>query len=149
MKPTFAAAMLTVALVLAAPAHAAGRGDDSAFQFRVGWFAPSGNSDFWDANEAAFTLDSSDFNDATVGVGYAGSINNHLEYGVGLDFYQHTQQSADRAYTDQYGYAILHDTTLTLTPLTADLRVLPGGRYKQTGPEIGRASCRERVYVLV
>ena len=135
MKRMLGAAAVAAAFAIAVPTYAAAPGaQDSAFQFRLGGFFPGGGGSFWDANEAAFTLDHSDFNGLYGGVGYVASINNYLEFGLGLDFYSETVRSADRFYTDQNGYAILHDTRLSLTPITADIRYLPTGRYKERGP---------------
>ncbi len=141
----WAAAVVTV-LALAAPAEAASHGTDGAFTFRLGGFFPSGDSSFWQANEQAFTLDHSDFNGAIGGVGYTAAINNYVEFGVAIDFYSQTQRSADRI-PDVNGNPILHDTRLAISPLTADIRVLPGGRYKQSGHD-GRYRARRPVPYL-
>jgi hypothetical protein len=133
MKRILGIGAITAALLVAAPALAADTGSDGAFQFRVGWFFPAGNGSFWDANEQAFTLSHSDFNGPIGGVGYVGAINNYLEFGVGVDVYQQSQRSADRFFTDQNGFPILHDSRLSLVPVSADFRVLPLGRYNQRG----------------
>jgi len=109
MRSTLAALALAASFALAAPSYAGGPGDSGAFQFNLGWYFPSGNSEFWDANEQAFTLDHSDFNSISQG-------------------------SADRNFTDQNGFPILHDTRLSLTPVTFDVRFLPTGRYVQASP---------------
>jgi opacity protein-like surface antigen len=147
MKRISLAVSLLTVLVLAAPARAGSRGTDGAFNFRLGGFFPSGDSAFWKANEQAFTLDHSDFNGAIGGVGYLASINNYLEFGVGVDLYSETQRSADRNFTDQSGNPIFHDTRLSLAPVTVDVRFLPAGRYKQTGRE-GRYHVRRPVPYL-
>jgi opacity protein-like surface antigen len=148
MKRALAAAALAAVCVLAsAPAAAAPPGSDGAFTFRLGWFFPSGDSAFWDTNEAAFTLDHSDFNGLIGGVGYTGSVNNFFEVGVNLDVYAAAAMSADRYYTDQFGYAIFHDSRLSEVPLTVDFKVLPAGRYARRGPE-GRQYVRRPVPYL-
>ena len=147
MKRFLSAAAVVTALTLAAPASAASRGTDGAFNFRLGGFFPSGDSSFWHANEQAFTLDHSDFNGAIGGVGYAQAINNYVEFGMAIDFYSQTQTSADRNFTDQFGNPIFHDTRLAIAPLTADIRVLPAGRYKQSGHD-GRYRARRPVPYL-
>lgn len=128
-----AVAIATLVLCAAGAARAGGPGGDSGFNFRLGGFFPTGHDDFWKANEAAFTLDHSDFDGLIGGVGYSSAINNYLEFGVGLDFYYESVRSADRAFVDQFGNPILHDTRLSLLPFTADLRVLPAGRFKSRG----------------
>lgn len=135
MTRTLGAAAFATALAIAAPAQAAAPPtQDSEFQFRLGEFFPGGGGSFWDANEAAFTLDHSDFNGVIGGVGYVGAINNYVEFGVGIDWYGESVRAADRNFTDQNGFAILHDTRLSLTPVTADIRFLPTGRFKERGP---------------
>ena len=62
---TIAAGVFLTASAAAAPPP----GRDGAFNFRFGGFFPTGSSDFWATNEAAFTLDHSDFNGLIGGVG--------------------------------------------------------------------------------
>jgi len=136
MKRYLAAATIVAATLLAAgPAAAAPPGRGGAFNFRFGGFFPSGNGDFWSANEAAFTLDHSDFNGLIGGVGYTVPINNYFEFDVNADFYAAASGSADRFYEDQDGYPILHDTRLAIFPMTVGFRVLPAGRYARRGAE--------------
>jgi hypothetical protein len=147
MKRILSAAAVVTVLALAAPAEAASHGTDGAFNFRLGGFFPSGDSSFWEANEQAFTLDHSDFNGAIGGVEYVAAINNYVEFGVGVDFYSETQTSADRNFTDQFGNPIFHDTRLSIAPLSAEIRVLPAGRYGGGGHE-GRYRARRPVPYL-
>jgi opacity protein-like surface antigen len=148
MKRMIGAAAFATAFALAAPVQAAAApAQGSEFQFRLGGFFPSGDGPFWQANEDAFTLDHSDFDGPTLGVGYVGTINNYVEFGFGIDWYGETVRSADRYYTDQDGYPILHDTRLALTPITADIRFLPTGRYKERGPN-GQHLVRHPVFYL-
>jgi opacity protein-like surface antigen len=122
-----AAGILAMGSVQAAP------GTDSAFNFRMGGFFPSGGGDFWEANEAAFTLDHSDFDGFTAGASYVAGLNNYVEFGLGADFYYEAVRSADRNFEDQFGNPILHDTRLSMIPMYVDLKLLPAGRYKRTG----------------
>ena len=128
-----AAAIVAGMLVSPREALAAAPESGNAFTFRLGGFSPSGDSDFWQANETAFTLEVSDFTGAIGGVGYSMSINNYLEFDANMDFYSAGDQSADSTYVDLDGYPILHDTTLWIYPLTAGIRVLPAGRYARRG----------------
>lgn len=148
MTKYLAAAAIVAASVLApAQAAAAPAATEGAFTFRFGGFFPSGGGSFWDANEAAFTLDHSDFNGAIGGVGYTASINNYIEIGGNIDFYASSVFSSDRYYTDQYGYPINHDSRLAETPLTVDFKVLPAGRFTRRGPD-GRQYVRRPVPYL-
>jgi hypothetical protein len=137
MKRTVSGLAIAV-LVLAAtaPAHAQPRGSqstDSAFQFRLGGFFPSGGGELWNNNEQDFTMSVGDFDDGAIGFTYVAGMSNNLEIGFNLDFYDSTVRSSYRDYVDQDGYAILHDTRLQLMPATVDLRILPGGRYSNRG----------------
>lgn len=136
MKRLLSAAAIVAATLLAAgAATAASPGRDGAFNFRFGGFFPTADSDFWATNEAAFTLDHSDFNGPIGGVGYTASINNYFEFDLNADFYATSNRSADRYFDDQDGYPILHDSRLALLPLTAGFRVLPAGRYARRGAD--------------
>ena len=136
MRRHLAAAVIAAATLLTVgPAAAAPPGTDGAFNFRLGGFFPTGHGDFWATNEAAFTLDHSDFNGLIGGVGYTASINNYFEFDVNADFYSATNRSEERCCWDLYGYPILHDTRLTEFPLSFGFRVLPAGRFARRGAE--------------
>ena len=130
-----AAAIAAATLLTATPATAAPPGRDGAFNFRLGVFFPAGSDDFWAANEAAFTLDHSDFNGPIGGVGYTASINNYFELDVNADFYASASRSADKFYVDQDGFSIFHDSRLAVFPVSVGFRVLPAGRYARRGAE--------------
>lgn len=135
MRRHLAAAVIAAATLLTVgPAAAAPPGTDGAFNFRLGGFFPTGHGDFWATNEAAFTLDHSDFNGLIGGVGYTASINNYFEFDVNADFYSATSPSAELV-LDADGYPILHDTRLSIFPVTVGFRVLPAGRYARRGAE--------------
>jgi len=102
-------------------------------QFRFGGFFPSGNSAFWDASEFYFTLDESDFNDIILGGSWLTPLNNHLELGFNIDFYDATVLAADAQFEDEIGNPILHDTSLSMIPMTVDLRIYPAGRNAVRG----------------
>ena len=97
MKRTLGIVTLSAALALCAfSSAAAAPGTDGAFNFRMGGFFPSGDSEFCEVNEDAFTLDHSDFNGFSFGAGYANALNNYLEFGLGIDFYYSSVRAADR-----------------------------------------------------
>jgi hypothetical protein len=148
MNRTAGIVALSAALALSAvaPARAAGPGD-GAFNFRMGGFFPTGDGAFWEANEEAFTLDHSDFNSLIGGVGYTASLNNFVEFGLGIDFYYASVRAADRNFVDQDGFAILHDSRLSIVPMTVDLKFLPAGRYKRRGPD-GRNFVRRPAFYV-
>ena len=134
-------AMLAASLLLLIPAtHVAAHPghrppgppspSQSGFQIRLGNFSLEGDSDFWDATEDVFTLEASDFDDFILGLTYVHSISNQMELGVNWDFFEETELSAYRDFVDSAGFAILHDTELSMAPLTVDVRFIPGGRYR-------------------
>jgi hypothetical protein len=101
---------------------------ESAFQIRFGAFMPFGDSDFWDDTESVFTLDAEEFDDFILGLTYVRPVSNEVEIGFSIDFFEETVRSEYRDYVDEFGYPILHDTELSLMPVTADVRFIPGGR---------------------
>lgn len=123
------------ALMTISPVAAGSPGRGSAFNFRLGGFLPSGDSDFWDTNQAAFTINPSDLDSVIAGVGYSSSLSDHFEFDVNADVYAASTLSADSYYTDQNGDPILHDTRLSLVPVTFGIRVLPAGRYARRGAD--------------
>jgi len=135
MKRHFAASIVAATLLAVGSAAAAPPGRDGAFNFRFGGFLPSGSSDFWETQEDFYTLDHSDFNSVTGGVGYTASIGNHFEFDVDADFYAASTRASDRDFVDQDGYPIFHDSRLTSFPVTVGFRVLPAGRFARRGPE--------------
>jgi opacity protein-like surface antigen len=149
MKKTLTVAALAATLVSLAASRPAQAepGYGGAFNFHMGGFFPSGDSAFWEVNEDAFTLDESDFNGFILGASYVAPISNFVEFGMGVDFYYESVRAADRNFTDQFGDPILHDTRLSIIPLTADLRLLPAGRFKRTGADGRRLVRRPVPYV--
>ncbi|HZN53772.1 MAG TPA: hypothetical protein VFB67_00490, partial [Candidatus Polarisedimenticolaceae bacterium] len=130
-----AVAIIAVAFLCARSAEAAPPGSQGAFNFRLGGFFPSGDSEFWEVNEAAFTLDHSDFDGIVLGIGYTAPVSNYFEIGLNADFYGESVRSADRNFNDQFGNPILHDSRLSIYPFTVDFRLLPAGRYAVRGSE--------------
>lgn len=101
----------------------------AAFQIRLGVFLPDGGGQVWDDNAAVFTLDANDFDDSVVGFSYVHSLNNNLEAGFNVDFFDATVISEYRNFVDGAGFPIFHDTRLEVVPFTVDVRFLPFGRY--------------------
>jgi opacity protein-like surface antigen len=140
--------VLALALAsMATSVSAQGPHDAGAFQFRLGGYFPSMGGAFWGENFDRYTLDESDFTDAMIGGSYIASLSNYLELGLNVDFYDAAARSAERDFTDEDGYAILHDTAMRVIPMTVDLRVLPAGRYAMRGSG-GRIAVRRPVPYL-
>jgi hypothetical protein len=135
--------IVLAALVLALAGSAA-TAQDSAMQFKLGWFYPSGDGEFWSETEDVFTFDSGDLRNWTWGFSYVYGPSNHLEVGFNLDLYRGRTYSAYRDVVDQSGYSIFHDSELRMAPLSVDLRLIPAGRYGGAG---GRRAKRPVWYI--
>jgi hypothetical protein len=127
----------SVAAYPPAPANAA--------QVRVGGFVPSGGGELWESNEAIFTLDATDMADWALGFSFLQGVSNHADVAFNVDFYDGSALSDYRI--DHPGSPILHDTRLSLVPVTVELRVLPGGRYR-LGDRQGRSASPRPVLYL-
>lgn len=138
---------ILVSVLAAGSVMAAGQVADRAFQFKFGGFFLHGDSDFWVETEDVFTLDSGDFDGGMVGFTYLTTMSNHLEVGLNVDFYNETVFSAYRDFTDADGFRIFHDTSLSMVPLSVDLRFLPAGRYGTRGSR-GQVLVRRPVFYL-
>ena len=105
---------------------------ESALQGRLGYFfLDDGDGDgFWEDTESIFTLDASDFEEFSLGFSYVHSVRNRLEVGFNLDIFEETVRSEYREFVDEDDFPILHDSTLSLVPMTVDVRFLPIGRYR-------------------
>jgi hypothetical protein len=112
----------------------------TALQLRLGAFLPQGGGELWDTNEDVFTLDVSDLDGPMLGLGLVHSMSNRWELGATIDFYGADTLAEYRDFVDEDGFPILHDTELSLVPLTFDVRFLPFGRYRIRGPEGRRVS---------
>lgn len=135
---------LVLAAFLIALSGGAASAQESAMQFKLGWFQPSGGGEFWTDTENVFTFNADDLRDWTWGFSYVYGPSNHLEVGFNLDLYRGYTVSAYRDVVDQSGYSILHDSELRMAPLSVDLRFIPGGRYGGAG---GRRAKRPVWYI--
>lgn len=131
-----AAICTTLAVLLVVPSAAMAQlgppgPPKNAFQVRFGhfWLDP-GDAGFWADTESVFTLDSSDFRGFSFGGTFVHSIRNRFELGFNLDLFDETVRSAYQDFVDQNGRSILHDSQLSLIPLTVDVRFFPLGRYR-------------------
>ena len=105
-------------------------GDAGRMQFRIGGFLPDGDDAFWSDVENTFTLDVSEFDDLILGVSFVHPWGDHFEVGFNVDLYDNTVVSAVDGFVDGAGLPILHDTNLTMLPVSMDFRVLPFGHHR-------------------
>ena len=106
---------------------------ERSFQTRLGGFLFEGESDFWDDNASVFALEASDFDDTTLGLTYSVPFNRFFEVDLNADLFDETVVSEYRDFTDASGFAILHDSTLQMVPVTLGVRFVPFGRGKHGG----------------
>jgi len=110
---------------------------ENEWSIGIGAFEPRGSSDLWEQNEQNFTFAPDDF-DGLVGAASLGTlINNFVAFDFGISYYQGDTRSADRVYVDIYGNAINHESRLQLSPVTAELRIMPFGFYRGGKPANG------------
>ena len=123
--------LVSTASVASAPWRPPGP-PESALQGRLGYFMLDDRDDdgFWVDTESVFTLDASDFEEFSLGFSYVHSVLNWLEVGFNIDIFEETVRSEYRDFEDQDGSSILHDSSLSLVPMTVDVRFLPTGRYR-------------------
>jgi hypothetical protein len=141
---TLIAVFILLATVGAAQARPHGGGSDNSIQFKFGVFKPSGGGEVWDDVEDTFFLHSDDFKDPVLGFTYISGIGNHLELGFNIDVYDSVVASDYRDYVDEDGFPIIHDTALSMIPISVDLRLVPTGRHSYRGRG-GRIQLRKPV----
>lgn len=142
MKRMKAAVCTAAVLVLAGASQAqaqitqvSGSGGQS-IGFNLGYFSVRGedsrvDGDVLFANLADFEpllFDVKDFNGATFGGEYLFAINDYLEGGVGVSFYQRTVPSIYADVVNDNGSEIAQDLKLRQIPINATVRFLPLGR---------------------
>ncbi len=123
-----AAAVAAITLWLATGSVVAG--DAGGMQFRIGGFLLEGDDEFWSDVENTFTLEASDLDDLILGVTFVHPWGDHFEVGFNADFYDSSSASAVDGFVDGFGLPILHDTNLSMLPLSMDFRLLPFGRNR-------------------
>ena len=134
-----ALAMLTFVLAGASAAQAQIRRVDGPRQsigLNVGYFALQGLesrtdgdvlvADLFDVEPLLFEIN--DFNGATIGGEWLFGLNDYLEGGVGVGFYQRTVHSIYDNVVNANGSEIEQDLKLRVVPFSATVRFLPIGR---------------------
>jgi len=136
-------------LALIAPAASAqvvqvSRGADSrsAVGFNFGWFFPRGDDARDDDDTIVANLDDlafevNDFRNFTFGGEYLYAINDFLEVGAGVGYYQKTVHSVYANFVNTNGSEIQQDLKLRMVPFTGTIRFLPVGRTGPVQPYVG------------
>ena len=119
------------------------RGDArNAIGFNVGYFAVRGEDsrveeDVLLADLSSLLFDIKDFNGVTFGGEWLFAVNEYIEGGVGLGYYQKTVPSIYADFQDSDGSEIAQDLKLRIVPITATVRFLPIGRSAPVEPYVG------------
>jgi len=141
--------IVAVAAAVLAPAAAnaqvvrVNRGDArNAIGFNLGYFVVRGEDSRVDEDVLLADLNSllfeiKDFNGFTFGGEWLFAVNEYIEGGVGLGFYQKTVPSIYADFEDSDGTQIEQDLKLRIIPITATARFLPIGRSGPIEPYIG------------
>ncbi len=132
-----AAGVLVAAATLVAPATAKA---DQGLNFSIGYFAVKGadargGDDVLinDLNDLTFNI--GDFSGATVNGEWLFGLNDFMEVGAGLGYYQRTVPSFYTNFVDQAtGLDIIQDLKLRVVPITGTVRFFPIGRRGPVQP---------------
>ncbi|MDR1990483.1 MAG: hypothetical protein LBQ09_09675 [Acidobacteriaceae bacterium] len=84
-----------------------------------------------------FAFNIKDFNGLTFGADYLIGINDFIDAGLGIGYYQKTVPSVYLDFVNSDGSEIEQNLRLRITPLTATFRVLPLGRQAPFQPYVG------------
>jgi outer membrane protein W len=114
----------------------------NAIGFNLGYFVVRGEDsrveeDVLLADLSSLLFEINDFNGFTFGGEWLFTLNEYIEGGVGLGFYQKTVPSVYRDFQDNDGSEIAQDLKLRIVPITATARFLPIGRRGPVEPFIG------------
>lgn len=131
------------ALFVLLPASA--RAQSQVMNFTIGYFSLPGESsrasgdvlvaDLSDAEPLDFKI--GDFNGATVGAEWLVGLNHYADAGIGVAWYQRTVPSIYRDSVRPDGTEITQDLKLRVAPITATVRVYPGGKNNGIQPYLG------------
>jgi outer membrane protein W len=137
-----AAAVLAPAYADAQVVRISGSDSRNAINFNVGYFSVLGTDsrdeeDTIVANLPTLLYEVNDFNGWTFGGEWLFGVNDYLETGVGLGFYQKTVPSIYADVTHADDTEIAQDLKLRIVPITATVRFLPIGRNASIQPYIG------------
>ncbi len=133
------AAMLVAGATLLAPSTAKA---DQLVNFTIGYFAVraadarvAGDVLIADQNDLTFTI--GDFSGATVGGEWLFGLNDFMEVGAGLGYYQRTVPSFYTNLVNANGTDITQDLKLRIVPITGTVRFFPIGRTGPIEPYVG------------
>jgi outer membrane protein W len=130
-------AMAVAAGLLAAPASA-----QQSLNVQVGSFTPRAldariENDVLFANQDYLTFNLNDFKSATVSADWSVLLGGYFEVGAGVGYYQRNVPSVWTDWVNDDGSDIWTDLKLRIVPVTALVRIFPGGANRAIQPYIG------------
>jgi hypothetical protein len=134
---TWIAAGIFVCGLLAAPAQA-----QQSFDVNLGYFSARAedarvDGDVLVINRSYLLFDIKDFAGFLGEAGWSVELGRHFETGVGVGFFQRTVPTVYADYVHPDGREIEQDLKLRNIPLTATLRMFPGGNQRGVQPYVG------------
>lgn len=129
--------MALCALALAAPA-----GAQQSVNFQLGSFMPRSvdartDNDVLLANLDYLWFDIDDLRGTTVGADWSVALNDFIEVGAGVSFYQRTTPSIWADWVDESGYDLQTDLKLRIVPVSAIAKFHPFGLWRGLDPYVG------------
>ena len=133
----FAIVLATLAVAAPASAQRPYYGGDHAIRFWIGLFEPDGDSQYWNDSFDAFTGETSDFADTTVGGDFKLGLTGRTSLLLGGSYYEGRADQSYRDFVDRFGDDITHRTTLEIASATAAFVVDLTGRRAVIVPYVG------------
>jgi len=111
---------------------------ETTFGVRIGVFSPDGESNFFDENFDVFTGRADDYEDGSLAIDFAWRMRPQIDVLASLGTYEGSQTQGYRdAAVDPFLDGVLHDSELSITPLTIGLRARLGGEDAVIRPYLG------------
>jgi hypothetical protein len=107
-----------------------------SFAFRIGQFAPKGESDLWAENVATFNVEVDDFNYVFGGGEFTFELSEFADFAMGVDIYSRRVSTHYREFVRDDGTEVRQDMKLSVIPLTAGVRFMPIGKFHVVFPYV-------------
>ena len=130
---TFWGALLACGLAASTPSRASASG----FEVRLGGMRPAAKSILFDDSVVLYNLEKHDFQGGFGGVEFTKGIARNIELGFSVDGYAREIPTSYREFTRPSGRDIQQTLRLVMVPVSALVRLVPGGRYTRFAPYVG------------
>lgn len=130
---TFLGMTLMAALLGLVP----GKASASGIEVRLGGMLPRAKSILFDDSVSLYNVEKKDFAGPFGGIEFTKTLSRNVELGLSVDGYGREIPTSYRDYTRPSGREIEQTLRLAIVPVSAVLRVLPGGRYRTFTPYLG------------